>query len=326
MSKYYSVCKYILILMFFVSGCDNSASVSPIKHTPQDQMEIQNYLNRVKADLVYVKGGTFWMGDFCKKMRDGGPYCSPEKDTKPLHEVELSSYSIGRFKVTHEDYKFYLKMAGLPEQRFDKKWQNDMLAEMTHFKNSPAVVTWTEANNYCRWLKNETGLPFSLPTEAQWEYAARSRGKNVLVATDDGVWRENEKNGKGENYATDVDRNKVEEDSGVNGLLVLFPVGKYPSTPFGLYGMADNGYEWVKDWYDPDYYKYSPQKDPQGPEKPVVKDNDTGQYWKVRRGGNHPDPTGDVGLTFFRGYNIPDNDFPDGTTVRCVVNSPEPIK
>ncbi|WP_227008628.1 SUMF1/EgtB/PvdO family nonheme iron enzyme [Enterobacter cloacae complex sp. P44RS] len=310
-------------MVLFICGCDDSAN--SIKYTPQEQAEIQRYLSRVKADLVYVHGGTFWMGDFCKKMRGDGPYCSPEKDTKPLHEVELSSYSIGKFKITHEDYNFYLKMSGLPEKRFEKKWRNDILAEMTHFNNSPAIVTWNEANNYCNWLKNETGLPFSLPTEAQWEYAARSRGRNVLVATDDGIWRKNEKNGEGENYATDEDRSIIEEKFGINALSVFFPVDKYPPTSFGLYGMADNGYEWVKDWYDPEYYQHSPRKDPQGPEKPVVKDEDTGQYWKVRRGGDHPEPTGDVGLTFFRGYNIPDSDFPDGTTVRCVVNYAEPV-
>ncbi|WP_227413042.1 MULTISPECIES: SUMF1/EgtB/PvdO family nonheme iron enzyme [unclassified Enterobacter cloacae complex] len=315
--------QWSVLLILFIFGCDDSAN--SIKHSPQEQAEIQRYLSRVKADLVYVHGGTFWMGDFCKKMRDGGPYCSPEKDTKPLHEVELSSYSIGKFKITHEDYNFYLKMAGLPEKRFEKKWRNDILAEMTHFNNSPAIVTWNEANNYCNWLKNETGLPFSLPTEAQWEYAARSRGRNVLVATDDGVWRDNEKNGEGENYATDEDRSIIEEKFGINALSVFFPVDKYPPTSFGLYGMADNGYEWVKDWYDPEYYQHSPRKDPQGPEKPVIKDEDTGQYWKVRRGGDHPDPTGDVGLTFFRGYNIPDSDYPDGTTVRCVVNNAEPV-
>ncbi|MDM3277896.1 formylglycine-generating enzyme family protein, partial [Citrobacter sp. Ce104] len=97
--------------------------------------------------------------------------------------VTLTSYSIGRFKVTHEDYAFYLKMAGLPAQQFDKEWRNKMLADMTHFKNSPAVVSWREADSYCRWLKKETGLAFSLPTEAQWEYAARDRGQYILVAT-----------------------------------------------------------------------------------------------------------------------------------------------
>ncbi|MCT9038856.1 formylglycine-generating enzyme family protein [Enterobacter cloacae] len=82
----------------------------------------------------------------------------------------------------------------------------------------------------------------------------------------------------------------MEDAYGIDGSLVLFPVDKYPPTPFGLYGMAENGYEWVKDWYDPDYYSKSPIKDPQGPEKPVIKDKDTGQYRKVLRGGEAPSP------------------------------------
>ncbi len=314
---------YCISMILFISDCDRATQDA--QYTPQEKAELQNYLNRVKTDLVYIKGGTFWMGDFCKKMREGGPYCSPEKDTKPLHEVELSSYSIGKFKVTHEDYEFYLKMAGLPRQYSGDKSMNEMLLNMTYFKNSPAVVTWTEAENYCIWLKEETGLPFALPTEAQWEFAARSRGEYTLVATDDGVWRE-DKNGYGENYATDEDRYKVEETYGINGSLTLFSVNKYPPTPFGLYGMSENGYEWVQDWYDPEYYKKSPKKDPQGPDKPVIKDIKTSQYLKVRRGGFSPDPTGDVGLTFFRGYNRQNNDYPDGTTVRCVVNSSDSIK
>ncbi|WP_247649078.1 formylglycine-generating enzyme family protein [Enterobacter bugandensis] len=316
--------QWSILLVLIICGCDDSTN--SIKHTPQEQAEIQRYLSRVKADLVYVKGGTFWMGDFCKKMRGDGPYCSSEKDTKPLHEIELSSFSISKFKVTHEDYKFYLKINNFPAQTFDKKWKNATLVEMNHFKNSPAIVNWTEANNYCVWLGRVTGLPFSLPTEAQWEYSARSRGQYILVATDDGVWRENKKNGKGVNYATDVDRQAVEDMVGINSTSVHFPVNAYPPSPLGLYGMADNGYEWVKDWYDPNYYNVADKKNPQGPEKPVIKDERTGQYRKVLRGGNNPDPTGDVGLTFYRGFRITDNPYPVSTTVRCVVNAPDPIK
>ncbi|MBE4855522.1 SUMF1/EgtB/PvdO family nonheme iron enzyme [Enterobacter cloacae complex sp. P40RS] len=315
---------YSIFLILLISGCDNATKT--VQHTPQEQAELQKYINRVKADLVYVKGGTFWMGDFCKKMRNGGPYCSPEKDTRPLHEVELTGFSISKFKVTHEDYRFYLKIAGLPEQHFKKKSYDDVFFEMTHFKNSPAIVTWTEANDYCIWLKNETGLPFSLPTEAQWEYAARSRGQYILVATDDGVWREDEKSGQGENYATDEDRRAVEDATGIDSTSVHFPVDKYPPTPLGLYGMTDNGWEWMKDWYDPDYYRNSAKKDPQGPENPVVKDEDTGQYLKVLRGINHPESGTPEGTTFSRASNIIDNDFPVSTTVRCVMNSSEPIK
>ena len=131
--------QHSIFMILLISGCDNATKT--VQHTPQEQAELQKYINRVKADLVYVKGGTFWMGDFCKKMRNGGPYCSPEKDTRPLHEVELTGYSISKFKVTHEDYRFYLKIAGLPEQHFKKKSYDDVFFEMTHFKNSPAIVT-----------------------------------------------------------------------------------------------------------------------------------------------------------------------------------------
>ncbi|MBJ9644733.1 SUMF1/EgtB/PvdO family nonheme iron enzyme, partial [Citrobacter sp. FDAARGOS_156] len=107
---------------------------------------------------------------------------------------------------------------------------------------------------------------------------------------------------------------------------VRYAVDRYPPTPGGLYGMAENGYEWVSDWYDPDYYATSPRQDPQGPEKGVILDEDNGQYMKVRRGGDNPSPGVDVGLTFFRGYAIKDNYFPDGTTVRCAVNAAEAVK
>jgi len=316
--------KCCLFLFLLSGGCDNASQV--VNRTPQEQEELQQYLTRIKKDLVYIKGGTFWMGDFCKKMRNGGPYCSSEKDTKPLHEVELTSYSISKFKVTHEDYNFYLKMAGLPKQRFKKKNYNETLAKMTYFKKSPAIVTWTEADKYCSWLKKESGVSFALPTEAQWEFAARSRGQYILTATDNGFWRENEKDGRGENYATDEDRRLISNSFGINSILINFPVDKYPPNSIGLFGMADNGYEWVRDWYDPEFYLISPKKNPQGPDRPVVKDESSSQYSKVLRGGDHPEPSGDSGLTFYRTYNITDSLSPDGNTVRCVVNSPDPIK
>ena len=315
---------YSLFLFLLIGGCDNASQV--VNRTPQEQEELQQYLTRIKKDLVYVKGGTFWMGDFCKKMRNGGPYCSSEKDNKPLHEVELDSYSISKFKVTHEDYDFYLKMKKLPKKNFEKKSYIEIYYNMIYFERSPAIITWTEAFNYCDWLKKETKMPFSLPTEAQWEYAARARGQYILVATDDGFWRKNEKTGYGENFATDEDRWAVEKDLGIDSTSIHFPVDKYPPTPLGMYGMADNGWEWVHDWYDPYYYEKSQKKDPQGPDKPIVKDDDSGQYLKVLRAVNHLVPGAPEGVTFSRASNIKDNPYPASTTVRCVVNSPDPIK
>ncbi len=319
-------CLIVLAPLFLVNSCDNVKSAPQGARIPQEKEEIQNFISRAKSEVVFVSGGKFWMGDFCSKINNGGPDCSSDDRSKPLHEVELTSFSIYKFKLTHEDYDFYLKINKLPKQKFKSKSIDNIFAQMTHFKNSPAILTWTEADNYCSWLKNVTGLPFSLPTEAQWEYAARNRGQYLLLGTDDGTWRINKKTELGENIPSEEDRRKVEEDDGVMSSLVHFPVDKYPANGLGLYDMAANGFEWTKDWYDPNYYKHSPSKDPQGPDNPVVKDNQTGQYLKSLRSINFSTPGIHEGLTFSRARKIKDADYPAGTTARCVINSSEPSK
>ncbi|WMY76051.1 SUMF1/EgtB/PvdO family nonheme iron enzyme [Buttiauxella selenatireducens] len=311
---------FVLIL----SGCDNT-SADTVDLTPQKKKELQLFIQKEKSEQIFVQGGTFWMGDFCSKMRNDGPYCTSDKNNKPVHKVELSSYSISKFKITHENYEFYLSLNGLPAQKYDNKYTNKSLSDMTFLDNSPAVISWTEASNYCAWLKKETGLSFALPTEAQWEYAARNRGQYVTIATDDGTLRIDKKTGKGENFATDEDRDEIAEPNGILSPLLRFQVDKYPPSPLGLYNMADNGKEWVIDWYDPDYYTKSPGKDPQGPDKPVVKDKTEDQYWKVLRGASNPVPGFPSGLTITRYYQVKDPDGPVGTTARCVVNSPTQI-
>ena len=312
-------------IIFALSGCDNTGQAT-VSLTSQQKKELQTFLQRAKSEQVFVQGGTFWMGDFCSKMRKGGQYCTPDKNNKPVHKIELTSYSISKFKITHEDYSFFLASNNLPAQKFNVKNVDKMLADMVFLKNSPAIVSWTEASDYCSWLKKETGLPFSLPTEAQWEYAARNRGLYVIVATDDGTLRINNKTGKGENFATDEDRDEIAEPNGLNPSLVHFPVDKFPPSPLGLYNMADNGKEWVLDWYDPDYYSKSPKNNPPGPDKPVVKDKSQDQYWKVLRGASNPTPGFPSGLTITRYYKVQNPTGPTGTTARCVVNVPSPIK
>ena len=272
-----------------------------------------------------MPAGSFIMGDFCSKMHGGGMYCSGEKNNKPAHLVELSAFSISKFKITHEDYSFFLKTSGLPSQRFQEEYRNKNLSGMTMFENSPAIINWSEAKNYCMWLKKQTGQNFSLPTEAQWEYSARDKGKYIIIATDDGTLRHNKKNGLGENYATDEDRGNVKVPEDFISELVHFAVDKYPPSPAGLYGMADNGKEWVMDWYDPDWYIKSPLRDPQGPEQGVIKDKETGQFFKVLRGATRPAPGRPSGLTFSRSYQVPEPGYPAGITARCVVNAPHPL-
>ncbi len=303
--------------IFILLGCDNT-NVDTVSLTPQQKKELQLFIQKAKSEQVFVQGGTFWMGDFCSRMRNGGPFCTSDKNNKPAHEVELSSYSISKFKITHENYDFYLNITGQPRQHFDKEWRNKSLSDMTFLKNSPAIISWTEASNYCAWLKKETGLPFALPTEAQWEYAARNRGQYVTIATDDGTLRINKKTGKGENFATAEDRDEMAEPNGILSPFIFFPVDKYPPSPLGLYNMADSGEEWVIDWYDPDYYARSSKNNPQGPEKPVKRE---GQHWNVLRGAWHPVPGFPLGLTITRHYLERDPNAPLGTTARCVINA-----
>ena len=109
------------------------------------------------------------------------------------------------------------------------------------------------------------------------------------------------------------------------GIYSPLPGDLYPPNPLGIYDMAGNGWEWMKDWYDPDYYKHSPLKDPQGPDNPVYKDYN-GNYTKVVRSQDFSGPR--RGLTITRYFSDPKNrgHLPSDKTVRCVVNSPKPVR
>lgn len=313
-----------ILILILLSGCDEKKVVTPAL-TGEQKKELNAFLSRVRADMVYMPAGTFLMGDFCSEMRNGGAYCTGDKSNKPAHNVELSAYSISKYKISHEEYASYLRLSGSTSQNYNDEVSDKMLSRMTILDNSPAIIDWREADKYCRWLKKSTGLNFSLPTEAQWEYSARNKGQYVIIATDDGTLRYNLKTERGENFATDEDREIAAQPYRIDSPLIRLPVDKYPPSPAGLYGMAENGREWVMDWYDPDWYKKSPVKDPHGPESGVIKDEETGQYWKVLRGAIRPAPGRPSGLTFSRSYDIPEPGYPAGNTARCVVNEPEPL-
>jgi formylglycine-generating enzyme required for sulfatase activity len=115
------------------------------------------------------------------------------------------------------------------------------------------------------------------------------------------------------------------------GSITMLPVDRFPPNPLGIHSMSDNGSEWVKDWYDPEYYKNSPVNDPQGPEAPKHK-NSLGQYTKVMRGQGFPDSVSNLGGNVHRRPQSPDGDFSGNghkqiysTTARCVVNHKEPV-
>jgi len=334
---------FFVLFLFSATGCEQSSELPSTVLEDLTSQELQDFVRGVKNNLVFVEGGEFLMGDYGVEYGpERLPYDS-NKDSKPLHRVVLSNYSIGKFKITNQEYQFYLKSNGL-ELRQDA---GEKFAIISEAPNTPAHLDWFEADKYCAWLANVSELPLGLPTEAQWEYAARSRGKFLMVATDDGTYKvtdddviEDLKDGpKGINISSSWDRKIFAKEMGwKTGTLTPLPVDRFPPNPLGIYSMSDNGLEWVKDWYDPTYYQNSPFKDPQGPMVPVYKDPSSNyKYAKVLRGKDYADPQWGGGVNVHRSYRSPDATMASlsnrgerlvlgDKTARCVVNDLYPIK
>lgn len=268
---------------------------------------VQALSDKTMRDLVFVQGGTFQMGDF-------GELVTPEKlpftshpENRPLHAVTLDSFSMGRYKITYDDFDVYTDANGLPKIRLD-----DYYAAYRAVPNVGIGVNWQEASDYCKWLSKITGHPFDLPTEAQWEFAARNRGGFIKFPTNNGQYKE------GENVPSPEQLQQMMPGQATPW---AYPVGKFPPTPLGLYDMGFGGWEWMSDWFDKNYYSHSPVKNPRGPE--------SGDK-KAHRGQG--EGFVDSGLTIFRSSStmIPVDASPFGKTdrlvsdtFRCVLNEPK---
>ncbi|GGX62431.1 formylglycine-generating enzyme family protein [Saccharospirillum salsuginis] len=260
----------------------------PMPERNVTQAEIEELIERSKAQMVFVEGGTFMMGDY---QDEDGLYLTPDRDNKPPTEVTLDSYSIGAYEISYGEFDLYTDLNDLP-RTYWRKWSE---GEEWRGPEFPAGVSWNGAKDYCLWLAEQSGLPFDLPTEAQWEYAARSRGKQVLYATNDGTIRE------GENYSEFTRYPR--------------PSGIFPPNPLGLYDMAGNMAEWVNDWYAKDYYQRGNKINPTGPE--------TGSH-KILRGGVYLESPYASNVFIRQELDELTADF-KSTGFRCAVNQPTSI-
>ena len=165
---------------------------------------------------------------------------SGQENERPVHDVWLDRFALGKFPVTNAQYREFLDSTGAAPPCF---WLEPMFAD----PRKPVVgVTWFEAVAYCDWLARQTGRPFRLPTEAEWERAARGRRQGALFP-----WGDEPPN----------ELAMIGDDSQSGGPA---PVGVNPPNDFELYDMSEGVHEWCSDYYDYNYYRFSPERNPQG--------------------------------------------------------------
>ena len=232
---------------------DNQTTVKIRTNAGDKQLQIRAYrlqLSDVLPEMVYVEGGTFMMGGTEEQGDDAS-----DKE-KPVHEVTLDNFSIGKYEITQAQWEFIMGTT-VAEQR-DKANPSFDLAGVGD--DYPIYyISWNEAVAFCAELSRRTGKTYRLPTEAEWEYAARGgqHADNMKYA--------------GSNMVGEVawyDGNSGEQ---------THPTGMKKPNGLGLYDMSGNVYEWCSDWYGKVYYSSSPSVNPQGPSSGTV---------RVLRGGN----------------------------------------
>jgi len=206
----------------FVSKNNCSKALSGKKNKSQAKA-----LDIFKNDMVFVKGGKFKMGCTEEQKR-----C--DLDQTPPHPIVLDDFFIGKYEVTQ------------------KQWELIMGDNPSDFRSCPECpvenVSWNDIQEFIQKIYNSTGILYRLPTEAEWEYAARGgqltqhyqyAGSNHI---DSVAWYRYDKNNK-----------------------KLNPVGRKKPNELGLFDMNGNVDEWCADWYNADYYKSSITKNPLGP-------------------------------------------------------------
>lgn len=211
--------------------------------------------------MVPVAGGTFTMGCTAEQGRD----CWDNE--KPAHSVTLSSFKIGKYEVTQEE------------------WTEVMGSNPSYYSNCPKCpveqVSWNDVQSFLKKLNARTGGKYRLPTEAEWEYAARGgkragyrySGSNSV----DSVPPKEEMSAIGlYKYSGSNSVDKVALYDGIGSQ----NVGQKKANELGLYDMSGNVWEWCSDWFGDKYYSNSPLSNPSGPS--------SGTY-RVLRGGSWHD-------------------------------------
>jgi len=243
---------------------------------------------KTDEEMVSIPAGCFQMGS-----KRGDP------DERPVHKVCISGFQMGKYEVQQKNFQAVMKAN--PSQNVGADLPVDSL-------------TWDEASDYCK------KIGMRLPTEAEWEYAARAGTTTPFY------WGATV-SGKEANFCDSTCALNIREPRVTDGFKHTAPVGSFPPNAFGLHDMAGNVSEWVQDWMgeEKNYYRISPEKDPPGPRPDLeacMRVDCIGSFAitnKVYRGGAWNENAGAL-----RSANRRDSHFqlrPEGTGFRCAKSS-----
>jgi formylglycine-generating enzyme required for sulfatase activity len=244
----------ILVMYLVIAGCGQGKLLDPTL-TPIPMIN-----DDYGVPMVLIPDGSFDMGADadtalaeCQKFYGS---CSRDWYTseEPIHRVFLDNYYIDQYEVTNARYA-----ACVDEGVCDPPIVTDDLSRGEYYGSStyadyPVIfVKWYDAQTYCQWRGAR------LPTEAEWEKAARGRLEGKLYPWGDTF------DGERVNFCDRNCKSRYANQDYDDGYENTAPVGSYAPNGYGLYDMAGNVWEWVADWYDKDYYAHSPASNPGGP-------------------------------------------------------------
>ncbi len=251
----------------------------------------------LSGEMIWIPAGTLLMGSG-----------QGEAAERPVHRVKLSSFFIDHYETSNKEFTEFVRAAGYVTSaersgvgwHWEGEWREVKGADWHHphgpsssiegLENHPVVqVSWNDAAAYCQWRGKR------LPTEAEWERAARGEGKRIYP------WG-NQPPRAGKLYRASFGSDQCCRADASDGYLFTAPVGSFRlgRSPFGVEDMAGNVWEWVEDWFDPDFYRRSPAEDAvnrQPAERRVIRGGGWGNNpWGLRSTLRHANPP-DIGLS-----------------------------